>query len=226
MLETGDKSLSEHQSKALLDLYGIPVTREQIVQSPHEALRFAAEIGFPVVLKIDSPDILHKSEADAIRLGVSSKEEIFQVYDELLENAQKYNPNARINGVSVQEMVQEGCEVMIGMTQDTLFGPTVAFGLGGIFVEALKDISLRVVPLTKADAQNMVCEIKGYEILKGFRGKNRADVEAVIDVLMKISKLAEDWKDRISEIDINPLIVFDEGFGVKALDALIVLKPD
>jgi acetyltransferase len=227
LLDAAGTSLSEHQSKALLKIYGIPVTRENVVKLPHEAIGFAEEIGFPVVLKIDSPDIIHKSEAKAVRVGVNSKEEILQFYDEIIENAEKYNPKAKINGVLVQEMIRGGSEVIIGMSEDPQFGPTIAFGLGGIFVEVLKDISLRVVPLSKSDAENMVRETKGYQILRGFRGKNRSDIEAVIDVLLRISRLAEDWKDYISEIDINPLVILDEGHGVKALDALVVLKtPD
>jgi acetyltransferase len=224
LLAAGDKSLSEHQSKALLDLYGIPVTREQVARSSQEAVRLAGEIGFPVVLKIDSPDILHKSEAGAIRLGVNSQEEVIRFYDEIIENTETHNPNARINGVLVQEMIRDGTEVMIGVSQDPQFGPTIAFGLGGIFVEVLKDISLRVAPLSSADAEQMVKEIKGYPILTGVRGKRRSDIKAIVDVLLRISKLAKDWEDTISEIDINPLIVFDEGHGVKAADALVVLK--
>jgi acetyltransferase len=192
--------------------------------SVSDAVGFAEEIGFPVVLKIDSPDILHKSEANAIRVGVGSKEEIRQIYDELIENASIYNSKARINGILVQEMIQGGSEVMIGMSQDPQFGPTIAFGLGGIFVEILKDISLRVAPLSPADAEQMVKEIKGYPILTGVRGKRPCDIEAIVDVLLKISKLAKDWEDTIAEIDINPLIVLDKGRGVKALDALVVLK--
>jgi acetyltransferase len=126
--------------------------------------------------------------------------------------------------VLVQEMIREGTEVMIGMSQDPQFGPTIAFGLGGIFVEVLKDISLRVAPLSISDAEQMVKEIKGYQILQGVRGKKPADVAAIVDVLLRISRLAQDCKDIIAEIDINPLIVFDEGRGVKAADALVVLK--
>jgi acetyltransferase len=226
MLTAADKNLSEHQSKKLLSLYGIPVTREQVARSPQEAIRFAEEIGFPVALKIDSPDILHKSEAGVIRLGVDSKEEILQSYDEIIKKAQKYNPDAKINGVLVQEMIRNGTEVMIGMSQDPQFGPTVAFGMGGIFVETLKDISLRVTPLSKFDAAQMVSEIKGYPILEGVRGKNRADIEAIAETLMRLAVLAEDCRNTISEIDINPLIVFDEGRGLKALDALVVKAPD
>jgi acetyltransferase len=224
LLAAGDKNLSEHQSKALLDLYGIPVTRERVAKSPQEAARLAEEIGFPVALKIDSPDILHKSEAGAIRLGVNSQEEVSRLYNEIIANATTHNPNAKINGLLVQEMILDGTEVMIGMSQDSQFGPTIAFGLGGIFVEILKDISLRVAPLSPADTEQMVKEIKGYPILTGVRGKRRSDIEAIVDVLRRISRLAQDWKDTISEIDINPLIVFDEGRGVKAADALIILK--
>lgn len=224
MLQTADSSLSEHQSKALLNLYGIPVTREMVATTASDAVRFAGEIGFPVVLKVDSPDILHKSEANAIRVGVGSKEEIIQIYDELIENAAKYNPNARINGILVQEMIQGGSEVIVGMSQDPQFGPTIAFGLGGIFVEILKDISLRVAPLSPADAEQMVKEIKGYPILMGVRGKKRSDIKGIVDVLLRISTLAKDWEGTISEIDINPLMVLDEGRGVRAVDALVVLK--
>ena len=224
LLANGDKSLSEHQSKALLGLYGIPVTREQVATSAREAARMAEEIGFPVVLKIDSPDILHKSEAGAIRLNVDSPEAATRFYDEIIANAQTHDTNARINGVLVQEMIRGGTEVIIGMSQDPQFGPTVAFGLGGIFVEVLKDISLRVAPLSTSDAEQMVKEIKGYQILQGVRGKKPSDIAAIVDVLLRISRLAQDCKDTITEIDINPLIVFDEGRGVKAADALVVLK--
>jgi acetyltransferase len=224
LLAAGDKSLSEHRSKTLLELYGIPVTREQVAESPREAARLAEEIGFPVALKIDSPDILHKSEAGAIRLGVNSRAEVIRFYDEIIAKAQVHNPNAGINGVLVQEMIPDGTEVMIGMSQDHQFGPTIAFGLGGIFVEVLKDISLRVTPLSQSDAEQMVKEIKGYPILQGVRGKKRSDIDAIVDVLLRISRLSRDWEDTIAEIDVNPLIVLDEGRGVRAADALVVLK--
>jgi acetyltransferase len=175
-------------------------------------------------LKVDSPDILHKTEANVIRIGISSSEEVITAYEEIMKNAGRYNPNARINGVAVQEMITGGTEVIAGMSQDPQFGPTIAFGLGGIFVEVLKDISLRVTPLSKSDARKMVTEIKAYPILKGIRGQASADIDAVIDLLEKLSQLAQDFKDDIAEIDINPLIVFDKGRGVKALDALIVLR--
>jgi acetate---CoA ligase (ADP-forming) len=224
ILTAGGNSLSEHQGKELLKLYGIPVTEERVATSPDEAVAQAEGIGFPVVLKIDSPDIIHKSEAQAVRVGVSTPAEVRQCYAEIMAGAQQYDPTAHINGILVQEMISGGTEIMVGMSEDLQFGPTIAFGLGGIFVEVLKDIALRVVPLSPSDAGQMVREIKGYQILEGVRGRNRADIPAIVDVLLKISRLVTDWKDYISEIDINPLVVFDEGCGVKALDALVVLK--
>ena len=224
LLPAAADSLSEHQSKQLLSAYGIPVTRESVATSPQEAVGLAAEIGFPVALKVDSPDILHKSEAKAIQLNVRSEQEILRAYDEILENAASYHPNARINGVLVQEMIPGGTEVMIGMSRDPQFGPTIAFGLGGIFVEVLKDISLRVAPLSRLDAEQMVRKIKGYQILQGIRGRKPADIEAIVDVLLRVSQLALDWQETIGEIDINPLIVFEAGRGVKAVDALVVRR--
>ncbi len=224
ILNNADRSLSEHQSKALLELYGIPVTVERVVCSAEEAATVAEKIGFPVVLKIDSPDILHKTEANVIRLGINTTQETARAYLEIMDNASRYNPEARINGVVVQEMVPGGIEVIAGMSQDAQFGPVIAFGLGGIYVEVLKDIALRVTPLSKADAANMVREIKGYPILSGLRGNTPADIDAVIDLLQNLSRLVQDFKEDIAEIDINPLVVFNEGKGVKALDALIVLK--
>ena len=222
LLNTGKASLSEHESKALLRLYDIPVTREKIVRSVDAAVDYCEQIGYPVVLKIDSPDILHKTEANVVRLGIASREELVHAYGEITDAAARYDPGAAINGVTVQEMVTGGTEVIAGMPQDPQFGPIIAFGLGGIFVEVLKDISLRVTPLSTSDAHEMVGEIKGYPLLKGIRGKTPADIKAIVDLLQKLSRLAEDFKEEIAEIDINPLLVFGEGQGLKALDALVV----
>jgi len=224
LLNSSSGSLSESLSKRLLALYGVPVTRESVAKSASEAAELAGDMGFPVVLKIDSPDILHKSESGAIRVGVSSKTEVMRAYDDIINNAYKFNPNALINGVLVQEMIQGGPEVMIGMSQDPQFGPVIVFGLGGIFVEIMKDISLCPAPLSRADAERMIREIKGYPILEGVRGKGRSDTDAIIESLLSVSRLATDWKDTIEEIDINPLIAMNEGAGIKAVDALVVLK--
>ena len=208
----------------MLKLYDIPVTREKVVCSAEDAVQFAEQIGYPVVLKIDSPDILHKTEANVVRLGIGSREELVHSYGEIMDAAAHYDPRAKINGVAVQEMVTGGTEVIAGMSHDPQFGPTIAFGLGGIFVEVLKDISLRVAPLSEADAHEMISDIKGYPILKGIRGNAPADINAIVDLLQKLSRLAEDFKEDIAEIDINPLLVFGKGQGVKALDALVVRK--
>jgi acetate---CoA ligase (ADP-forming) len=224
LIKAGNSNLSEHDSKSLLSLYGIPVTREKLVHSIDDAIRYAEAVGFPVVLKVDSPDIPHKTEARIISLNIDSRKTLIKSYENIMNNAHLFNPKARINGITVQEMALGGTEVMAGMSHDPQFGPIIAFGLGGIFVEALKDISLRVAPFSESDAEEMVKEIKGFAILNGLRNKARADIGAIIAMLQNLSKLVDDFKEEIAEIDINPLIVFDEGQGVKALDALIVLK--
>ena len=143
-------------------------------------------------------------------------------YTEVLENAKRYRPDAKIEGLLIQEMIQGGTEVIVGMSQDLQFGPTVMFGLGGIFVEVYKDVSLRVAPISRMDAKEMMAEVKGSVLLGGYRGKEKGDVEGVIQVLLRVSQLAMDWKEKIKELDINPLIVLGEGKGVRAVDALIV----
>ena len=223
-LKTSSKSLSEHESKELLQWYGIPVTKEMAATSSKEAAKIADKISYPVALKIDSPDILHKTEAGAIKLGLRDSKEVAKAYNEVIANSKKYNPNARIKGVLVQEMITDAREVIIGMSIDPQFGPTIMFGLGGVFVEVLKDVSFRVPPLHQSDAEDMIKEVKGYKILESFRGKPEADIKAIIDVLLNMSQMALDLGDTIAEIDINPLMVMNKGKGAKAADALVLLK--
>lgn len=218
-LQSGS-ALSESQATDILERYEIPTTKRTIATSVEEAVKFANSIGYPVVLKVDSPDILHKTEANAIRLHVQNEKEVLKAYTEIYRNARNYKPDAVINGISVQEMLPAGTEVIIGATKDPVFGPVVMFGLGGIFVEVFKDISFRVAPLTRADAVEMIEEIKGKALLQGTRGKAPADIEAVIDVLLKVSKLVTENEALIEELDINPLMVYEE--GVRAADAMIV----
>ena len=220
----GRKILSENESKKLLSQYGILSTEEALAGTSEEAVKIAAKIGYPVVLKVDSPDIPHKTEAGVIKLGISNKSELIDAYNGIIGNAKKYAPEAKIRGVLVQEMVKNAREVIVGLSYDPQFGPVIMFGLGGIFVEVFKDVSLRIAPLTRADAEDMIKEVKGYETLKEFRGKPEADVEGIVDVLIKVSRLAVDLGDVLSEIDINPLMVLDKGKGVKAADALVVLR--
>jgi acyl-CoA synthetase (NDP forming) len=224
LLKLRRKILSEHESKELLSRYGILSTKEAVAHSPGETIEIASRIGYPVVLKVDSPAITHKTDAGAIKLGISNQTELINAYNQILTNSKKYAPEARIEGVLVQEMIKGARELIVGMSHDPQFGPVIMFGLGGIFVEVFKDISLRVAPLTRADAEEMVIEVRGYEILKAFRGKPEADVEGVIDVLIRLSRMAVDLGDVLSEIDINPLMVLDKDKGVKAADALMVLQ--
>ena len=167
------------------------------------------------------PDISHKTEAKAVRLNLASDVEVTAAYEEILRNAKAYNAAARIEGVLVQEMVTGGIEAILGVTNDALFGPAVMFGLGGVFAEVLKDVAFRIAPVTKSVALDMIAEIKGYAVLTGARGAPRADIEAVADAIVRVSALAVDLRDRVAEIDINPLFVFPKGKGVKAGDALI-----
>lgn len=223
-LMSGKKTLTEHEGKELLAAYGIPVTKEELAKTADEAIKIAASIGYPVVMKIESPDILHATEAGALKLNIRNDSEARSAFEEIMANSRKYSPSADIRGVLVQEMLGAGREVIVGMSQDAQFGPTVIFGLGGVFVEILKDIAMRVVPLTRYDAVDMINEIKGRKLLDAFRNMGPADIEAIVDVILRLSRLASDLKDVVSEIDINPLVVMEKGKGAKAVDALVVLK--
>ena len=213
--------VAEHAAKRILAEYGIPVTRETLAKSRDEALAAARSIGYPLAMKVQSPDISHKTEARAVRLGVASDGDVMTVYDEIVRNAGAYKPGARIEGVLVQEMVSGGIEAILGVTNDKLFGPAVMFGLGGIFAEVLKDVSFRLAPVTRSVALEMIAEIRGHAVLTGARGAARADVEALADAIQRMSALAIDLEDVLGELDVNPLFVFAEGKGVKAADALI-----
>jgi len=224
VLDSPQRALDESRSKLILAHYDIPIVREGVATSLEEALAIAREIGLPVALKVLSPDILHKTEARVVKLDIISEEDVKKAYGEILENARAYKPGATIDGILVQEMVSGGTEVIVGMSHDPQFGPTVMFGLGGIFVEVYRDVSLRVVPLTRADAEEMIDEVKGSTLLGGYRGRQKGDVEGIIDVILKVSQLAMDLGEEVRALDINPLIVLGEGRGVKAADALIVKK--
>lgn len=223
-LAVGRKSLTEHEGKELLARYGIPVTKEELATSPEQAATIAGQIGYPVVLKVDSPDILHKTEVGAIRLNLCAAGEVRAAFSEIMASSRQFAPGAEIRGVMVQEMAGSGREVIVGISVDPDFGPTVVFGLGGVLVEVLRDVAMRVVPVSRFDAEAMIKEIKGNRLLKPFRGMGEADTEAIVDAIMKLSRLAEDLGDMISEVDINPLVVFEKGDGAKAVDALVTLK--
>jgi acetyltransferase len=224
LLKGAGKNLTEHQGKELLAQYGIPVTREEVATSVDHAIQISENIPFPLALKIDSPDILHKTEAGGLKLNITTREDLITAFNEVMANAKKYNKKARINGVLIQEMVVGGTEVIIGVKNDPQFGPTIMFGLGGIFVEILKDVAIRVAPITKEDALEMIQQIKSYNILAGARGRKRADIDAIADVLVRVSRMANQLEGYISELDINPLLVLPEGEGVRVADALVIQK--
>lgn len=216
--------IAEYEAKRILAEYGIGVTEESLAASVEEARAAAKRIGYPVAIKVQSPDISHKTEAKAVRLGLTSEEELTVAYDEVLANARAYNRKARLEGVLVQAMVKGGTEAILGVTNDPLFGPAVMFGLGGIFAEVLKDVAFRLAPVTPAVAREMIAEIKGHPVLAGARGKPPADVDALADAIVKLSALAIDLEGSVAELDVNPLFVMEKGRGVVAADALIKPK--
>lgn len=220
----GEGALTERESKALLNAFGISTSAERLARTLDDAVAAGRRIGYPVAMKIDSPDIPHKTEARAIRLNVQGESELVGAFQEILDNARRYAPEARINGVLIQEMISGGVEVIVGMNRDPQFGPVVMFGLGGIFVEILKDVSLRVAPVDKSEALSMIEQIRGYGVLAGARGRARADIEALADTLVRVSRMALAMGPRLSELDINPLIVLPEGQGVRVADALAILQ--
>jgi acyl-CoA synthetase (NDP forming) len=217
--------LSEHRSKALLKLYGLPVTAERLARSANEAVAIAHGIDAPVALKIQSPDILHKTEAGAMRLGVRGDDSVAAAYDAVMAAALAYRADARIEGVLVQEMVTDAQEMFVGMSHDATFGPVLTFGLGGIYVEVLKDLAFRLAPLTHDEARRALHELRAFKLLEGARGQPASDIDALVDCLVRVSWLAVDLGDRIAELDINPLSVLPKGRGARVVDALIISRP-
>lgn len=223
-LRNHTSDIAEYEAKRVLAEYGIPVTMEALAPTVEDALTAAKRIGYPVAMKVQSPDIPHKTEAKAVRLGIADERELAVAFFEIIENSRTHKPDARIEGVLIQEMVKGGIEAILGVTNDALFGPAVMFGLGGIFAEVLKDVSFRLAPVTPAVAREMIAEIKGYPLLTGARGKAPADIDALADTIVKLSALAMDLEPDLAELDINPLFVMEHGKGVVAADALIKPK--
>jgi len=215
--------LGEMQSREILEAYDIMVPAARVVKDIDEAKKMAEMMGYPVVLKIDSPDILHKSDIGGIKIGIKNDEELIEAFETIMTNVLRYLPFARINGISIQEMVENKKEVIIGINKDTQFGHMIMFGLGGIYVEILKDVSFRIAPITRKNAQEMIDEIKSIKLLKGTRGEKPSDIDSIIDVILKISQLVTDFPD-IIEMDINPLFVKEEGKGSIAGDVRIRIQ--
>jgi len=218
----GRRELMELESKRVLAAWGVPVNRTELARDISEAVKFAREVRYPIVLKIASPDIIHKSEAKGVRVGLSSELEIRQSFGDLIDNARAYKPDAKILGVTIQEYLPPAREVIVGALQDPSFGATVMFGLGGVWVEVLDDISFRLAPLSVEDAREMIQEIKGYPVLAGIRGTPPADVGALVDIIQKVGQLAHEFSE-IAEMDLNPIFTFDDGKGAMVADARIIL---
>ena len=220
----GNRTLTEREAKQLLAQYGLPVPQELLATTADEAAAHARGINGPVALKIESEDIAHKTEAGAIRLNVSGEAAVRQAYDDVLAATKRYKADAKIAGVLVQEMVPRGAEMMLGIVRDPVFGPLVAVGFGGIYVEVMRDITFRVPPVDAPTAREMLGELRGYKILEGVRGMAPADIEALVDCIVRLSWLAHDHGDAIRELDVNPLTVLAK--GAKVVDALLVAGPD
>jgi acetyl-CoA synthetase (ADP-forming) len=215
------KYLLETEAKAICMEYGIPVTKFKLAKSEQEAMKFASEIGYPVVLKIASPDIIHKFDVGGVKLNLKNQTEVKDAYNEILANVKRHKHDAKIIGIVVQEMATPSTEVIVGATKDPQFGPALMFGLGGIFVEVLKDVTFRIAPITEEDAREMITEVKAYPILKGYRGQPPADIEAIVRILLSTSRLVMEHQE-IKELDLNPIIVYEK--GAKTVDARIILE--
>jgi acyl-CoA synthetase (NDP forming) len=227
LARAGKQGLDELEARELLALYGIHGPKERVALSEDAAADCAAEIGFPVVLKIRSRDIQHKTEAGGVRVGVKDGEAVRAAYREIMASARAYNPQARLEGVIVQEMIPaDAVEVILGVKRDASFGPVVVFGSGGVLVELVKDSVLRLPPLAAEDAREMVGRTRGKKLLDGFRGRPAADIDALVETLVNLSRLAVDFAGQIAALEINPLMVLPKGRGVRAVDTLIELDPE
>jgi len=210
-------ALTEFEAKEFLETLGLPVTKQVLADTKDAAVKAAKEIGFPVVMKLMAEDVVHKSDVGAVKLDIKDESEVKTTFEELM----KIHSNSK-KQVSIQEMAPKGNEVILGMTQDPQFGPVLMFGLGGVFVEVLKDVSFRIPPLTRFDAEDMIKEIKAYPILEGVRGGVSSDLDALVDCILKLSDLSVDLSDCIKEMDINPLFATEK--GAVAVDSLVILK--
>lgn len=220
----GRDSLTEIEAKQIFALYGLPVTKTVLAKTEDEAVRLAQEVGYPIVMKIVSPDILHKSDAGGVKVNLKDEQAVREAFRTIMANAKAYKADARIHGIAIQEMAPWGTEVILGSVNDATFGPTMMFGLGGIFVEVLKDVTFRVAPVSTSQALRMLGEIRGAPILAGVRGEEPRDKQALAETICSYSTMILDLADEISESDANPVLVYAEGKGVKVVDARIILK--
>ena len=210
--------LTEIEAKNLLKAAGIPVTETKLARNEKEAVSISEEIGFPTALKIISSEITHKSDAGGVKLGLKNATQVAEAYRDMLASVKKMFPQAKIEGVSVQRMASPGLEVIIGMSKDPQFGPLLMFGLGGVLVEVLKDVSFRIVPVTARDAGEMIAGIKGYPLLKGYRGQEPVDIPFLEELIVKVSEFVEK-NPKVAELDLNPIFAYRQ--GAVAVDARI-----
>ncbi|SHD77666.1 acetate--CoA ligase family protein [Schnuerera ultunensis] len=218
------KFLSEHESKTMLAKAGIPVPKEQIAKTKEEAYEIAKETGYPLVMKIESADIPHKSDVGGVKLNIKSEKELGQAFDEIMNNVVKNAPEAKINGILVQEMLSKGLELIVGVNNDPIYGPMVLCGLGGVFVEIFKDVALYPAPLNHIEAMNMIKSLKAYPLLTGYRSSEELDIEALTDLIVKVSDFAVKNKDKVVEVDINPVFLYEKGKKLSVADALILIQ--
>jgi acyl-CoA synthetase (NDP forming) len=217
----GRAVLTEVESKELLEQADIPVVETRLAKSKKDAITISKELGFPVVLKIASPDIVHKSDSGGVKLGVANATQVGKAYSEIMSSIKEKYPNAAIQGLAIQRMAPPGLEVIVGMSKDVQFGPVLMFGLGGILVEVLKDVSFRIVPVTRRDAAEMIREIKGYPLLEGYRGQEPADISALEELIVKVSQFV-DQNPEMKELDLNPIFAYRD--RAVAVDARIILE--
>jgi acyl-CoA synthetase (NDP forming) len=215
--------LTEVEAKELLKKADISVVDTRLATSRDEAISISHELGFPVVLKIASSDVVHKSDAGGVKLNLETAKQVGQAYNDIMAAIKKAYPRAKIQGVSVQKMARPGVEVIVGMSKDAQFGPVLMFGLGGVLVEILKDVSFRIVPLVKRDAAEMIREIKGYPLLEGYRGQEPVDVANLEGMILKVSDFVEKHPE-IRELDLNPIFAYKD--GAVAVDARVVLEDE
>jgi acetyl-CoA synthetase (ADP-forming) len=217
----GRKYLLETEAKTVCMEYEIPVTSFKLAKNEAEAVKFAEEIGYPIVLKIVSPDIIHKSDVGGVIVDLKSAKDVRNAYKQIIDNVKRHKPKAKITGLLVQEMAPSSTEVIVGAIKDPQFGPAVMFGLGGIFVEVLKDVTFRVAPITEDEAQEMITEVKAYPLLKGYRNTPPVDINAITKILLNTSRLVMEHQE-IKELDLNPIMVYEK--GAKTVDARIILE--
>ena len=218
--KTGKRSLSDREVKKILSYYNIPTVRERVAKTADEAVKLSKSIGYPVVLKIISPDISHKTEVQAVKLNLRSPTEVKKACPDLLAKAQIYKQDVKVEGYLIQEMVEDGIETIVGLHTDPTFGPVVMFGLGGVWVELLKDVSFRAIPIERLDAMDMVEEIKGSRLFKGLRGKPPVDLEGIYAILLSVSRLGMELRE-ITEMDLNPVFLREKGAVVADSRVLI-----